>query len=589
MPYFTFLPALWGLTAAAALAGIYFLRNRYKPTPVSSLLLWVHHRESREGGRRVQRLQTPLLFFLELLAILCLVLAAAGPFLPLNAGARPLIVVLDDSFSMNAGGVDSPRGRALAALLDELRDTPRSVRFILAGPEPITLREQARDHRETKAALEKHWQCRQPSADLGRAVIRAAELGSEVAVVLVLTDQPPPTPPEKGRVQWWAFGKSQPNLAFLGAARSSRDGPDRMLLQVVNFADAGQQSTLWLGSAATGQELRRHTQDLSPRQAGAAFELELPPNTSAVVARLNADALDLDNTVTLLPSPFRPVRVQMALEDKSLRESVEKALKATQAAELTGEQPDLLITDAKEPDGLPPPAWVLHVVIEAEAEAYRGPFILDRTHPLLEEVSFEGLIWGAGKKAELPGLALVTIAELPVLTVSESLTGRHDLWFRYRPALSTLHDSPDHPAWPALFDNLIRWRASRLPGLTRVNLRLGEETTLNLANPAETVRLTTPDGATRDVPVGGRRVRLRGAAIGVWTVESSEGKYAFAVNAIGSPESDLYAVATSRWGDWLDDTTLRLEYQNVAWLLLLAVLVFLVVHLLVWKWRKRGV
>ena len=47
------------------------------------------------------------------------------------------------------------------------------------------------------------------------------------ALLLVLTDQAPPenTVPEKGRMQWWAFGSPRPNLAFVNAARTSRGGP----------------------------------------------------------------------------------------------------------------------------------------------------------------------------------------------------------------------------------------------------------------------------------------------------------------------------------------------------------------------------
>ena len=42
-------------------------------------MLWLDTREARQGGTRIRRLQTSLLFLLELLAILLLVLAAAEP------------------------------------------------------------------------------------------------------------------------------------------------------------------------------------------------------------------------------------------------------------------------------------------------------------------------------------------------------------------------------------------------------------------------------------------------------------------------------------------------------------------------------
>ena len=71
--------ALLGLAGVPLLVGIYLLRNRFRRQPVSSLMLWLDAREVRQGGTRIRRLQTPLLFLLELLAILLLVLAAAEP------------------------------------------------------------------------------------------------------------------------------------------------------------------------------------------------------------------------------------------------------------------------------------------------------------------------------------------------------------------------------------------------------------------------------------------------------------------------------------------------------------------------------
>src|SRR5438067_8268331 len=97
LPLFTTSWAFLAIAAVPALVAIYWLRNRFRRLPVSSLMLWMEHHAAREGGLRVQRLQTPLLFFLELLALLLLILAAAQPHLPLLQGSRPLLIVLDDS------------------------------------------------------------------------------------------------------------------------------------------------------------------------------------------------------------------------------------------------------------------------------------------------------------------------------------------------------------------------------------------------------------------------------------------------------------------------------------------------------------
>src|SRR5262245_19447545 len=121
--------ALLGLVGVPALVAIYLFRNRYRRHPVSTPRPRPAPRGARHGGTRLRKLQLPLLFLFELLAILLLVFAATDPHFRITAGARPLVVVLDDSFSMQAGGNDSARVRAIEALKDEIdKQSPYSIR-----------------------------------------------------------------------------------------------------------------------------------------------------------------------------------------------------------------------------------------------------------------------------------------------------------------------------------------------------------------------------------------------------------------------------------------------------------------------------
>ena len=120
IPTFTLPLGFLSLLAIPGLVAIYLLRTRSRRHPVSSLMLWMNQQQAREGGLRVERLQTPLLFFLELLTIILLALAVAAPIIRTARGAIPLMVVLDDSFSMLAGVDDTPKSRAIVALEKEL-------------------------------------------------------------------------------------------------------------------------------------------------------------------------------------------------------------------------------------------------------------------------------------------------------------------------------------------------------------------------------------------------------------------------------------------------------------------------------------
>ncbi len=191
MPVFTFPLAFIALLAVPVLVAIYWLRSRARERRVSSLLLWLDERQMWEGGRRIHRLQTPLLFFLELLAILLLVAAAGGPMMRAGDAGRPLAIVLDDSFSMLSGNEDSARNRAARAIESELHGNRyEPVRFVLAGESPQLLGETT-DNADQAIKLLQNWKCGAPRAELEEAIAFAFELGGSRARVLAVTDRAP--------------------------------------------------------------------------------------------------------------------------------------------------------------------------------------------------------------------------------------------------------------------------------------------------------------------------------------------------------------------------------------------------------------
>ena len=207
-------------------------------------MLWVNQQQARQGGLRVERLQTSLLFFLELLAIILLALAVAAPIVRTTQGTIPLMVVLDDSFSMLAGVDETPKSRAIAALKEELAPpgfnpfTRRSyaVRYVLAGTEPQVLNEPARTTDEDNRSNWKRGSCLSPAADLGAAINLAAELGGQKTLILVLTDEPPPQILGEDRMRWWAFGIPHSNMAFVNGTRTATDLGERCLLEIANLS-----------------------------------------------------------------------------------------------------------------------------------------------------------------------------------------------------------------------------------------------------------------------------------------------------------------------------------------------------------------
>ncbi len=166
---------------------------------------------------------------------------------------------------------------------------------------------------------------------------------------------------------------------------------------------------------------------------------------------------------------------------------------------------------------------------------------------------------------------------MPLLTDAETRTHGHELHLRLRPDLSTL---PDAPGWPILIWNLLQWRAAEKPGLHRTNFRLGEQVSLTFATPPPPVAVLRPDRSRQMTPVPELRLTVRPDEVGVWSIEAGDESASFAVNALSADESDLTGCVSGRWGDWLDETSLRLEYQSIAWILLLLILAIATVHLL---------
>jgi hypothetical protein len=156
---------------------------------------------------------------------------------------------------------------------------------------------------------------------------------------------------------------------------------------------------------------------------------------------------------------------------------------------------------------------------------------------------------------------------------------------RFRPELSTVQATPD---WPIMLANLVAWRSAALPGAERPNVRLGEQAAVTLPGYRETVKLTTPGGQSREVPVKGRTLAWQANEPGVWTVGEGEEVYSVSANVLDANESDMRKAETGRWGDWLDETTLRMEYRGASWLLLLLLLAVACVHLVVMRAGREG-
>ena len=581
IPFLTYPLALMALAAVPALAAIYLLRNRFRRRPVSSLVLWQFQVQSKAGGAKINRLQLPLLFFLELLALILLVVAATGPQWKLPQSARPLIVVLDDSFSMRAmkDGV-SAQARA-HEFLEKLfrRQPPPSTRLILAGREPRSLGATVKSWREVDELLSQ-WQCRAPSAAIDSAVTLAAEVGKQQANILVLTDRRPADEKiSSPRLAWHAFGLPLDNFAIVNASRTAFGEQDRCLLEVANFSSGARATRL---TVQTGSNAVQSSAIQLGAHESQRLVFNLPAAAPSLRATLDADSLAEDNEIQLLPPIRRRVRVQIALTNDNLSALVSRALAATGLRAAISGNPELVVRENDSPVGSN--AWNLAWSTVAATNAYTGPFILDTSHPLAAGIALEGVVWAAAAMTNSPGdVPVIFAGNTPLLSTREDALGRRHLTLNLNPDISTLQNTPD---WPILFWNILSWRSSDMPGLKESNARLGAEVYLKTVGEAVTV--TQPDGVKRFFPKTGGELALETPLTGVYSVAAGALTNQFSVNALAADKSDLSVCATGQWGKWSEDTERRLVESSVVWIFGLLALALLTTHLYLVATAKGG-
>ncbi len=482
---------LLALLAVPAVVVLHLFRRRLVERRVAGLCLFAPDRLVADAGRtRTRLLYTPSLW-LECLAAGVLALWLAGLSFG-GARARHMVFVLDDSASMQAGA----QQRAVAAVrqqADALGGGDR-VTLLCTGARPAVLAGPAASPDAALRALA-NWRPVQRRHDFGPALDLARELAGDGGEVTFCTDTAPTVPQDDVTVL--AFGEALPNAAILTAQRLPRaDGGEELRLRIGGF---GPIAAVTFTVLAGGQPLLARQVVLQDGIADAV--VALPPGTGPVLVELRADALGIDDTARLLPLPERVVGVCDLLPAEQRRQlALDRVFAAIRGVRAEADPRAAQLVVSAQSGALRP--GQCEVVIAAddtdgERDAWRGPFVIDRTHPWLPGVELQGVVWLAGRR-ELPGQVLVAAGTQALVTEELPDVGRR-LWLNLDARAGNLVRSPD---WPVLWANVVERARLEVPGPEANEVLLGEEARYRRALVAggndAAIAIEAPDGTRTD-------------------------------------------------------------------------------------------
>eukprot|EP00913_Durusdinium_trenchii_P028484 g26712.t1 len=560
---------LLGLLSLPAIVAVHLFQRRFPPLRVSGLHLWGIEEEIRQAGRKRERLPITLSLILELLAALILTLALSQPRLGAAGMTTHLVVVLDDSASMQSVDTDdvSFRDTAIEHLKQRFQSLePGSVvTLILTGRRPVMLAGPAVPWETAREKLAQ-WKPSAPRHDFHSAWDLAAQFAGESGQLLFLTDQvPDEAVPVPKAMEVVSLGRSSENIAFTAARWTVKpvENPNNggvigyrgeIFLRVNNF---GTSSASVAVTATTPDKQNVFDRNLTIAAGGAeSVTAIVPGGVGEIQVQIVAqpDALKLDSRLTLVEPAVKTVNVAVTLPPKSAAyRQIDRVLRILpHIRRVAPEAAQLLIG----PAGTLPPSredlWWLGIgpIVNtpkakkaAVTPSETHPFVIEKRHPLMDDITLDGVKWGGVQPMKFSGTPLVSAGPH---TLIARLKGTQTVAYVMNIDLerTTITDTAD---WPILLQNLIDLHREALPGLNRWNFRRDEEIRFRPPKKpdGDDIELTlVHNDETQPVPTG-RVIHLPSLLnTGVYELRGEEKTIGrFAVNFLDQKESNLTSLS----------------------------------------------
>ncbi|MBR6437199.1 MAG: BatA domain-containing protein [Thermoguttaceae bacterium] len=585
-----FLEFPWALTALVALpitVVIYLLRNRSKKQVVSALFLWSSPNLSANQGQRIQKVQSSWLLFLELIILTLLALAAADVHVRWLRQDPPTVLILDDSWSMQAS-----KNQAVETIQKWVsqRRIVFPVQVVRVGKTATRDGEPCNYQADLTARLAQ-WsdsKMKAPECDdstLKETIERFCSSGKPVHAVVV-TDSPRSGLAQDGKVTVISVGKSNANLAFTSAVRfpSAVDGLDVVIVEIANLSAKNQTVNCQL--QVESQSPRSLDSVVIPAGESSEIKASVPVDKTASL-ELPKDALEIDNRVVLPPLPRQTVRVRLDVSNPVLAPAVKKAVELAQdgqrKVELVSSNEDLLVTD--NPTISSARVNQLQFVVPSQPLdkidpiIYKGPYIANSSNSLMTGTDFSGVLWGVEKndwRVEGGESSLLSVGDIPLIVQRVTTTGVSVVRLRFIPELSSLIQSPN---FPIFIYNVLKQSGASIPGLRTSSVSAGEAFVFHSEqNNSEPLEILSPDNSKTSVPFRLGQAVFLPYEIGVYKIASKAKTYPASVNALNRNESDLRSLESGEWGAQFSAQQKERQFASLRVPLLLLALALAVIH-----------
>ena len=323
----------------------YFFRKKYKVTTISSTLFWEQSMRETKVSPYLKNLQRNALFYLQMAALLLLVVILLGPFLPKEeAVGGHTILIIDTSATMLAGKEQTTwfarQQEAMKELVNSRSGEP--ITLVTTGKEPALVVREQTDGEAVIAAIDK-LAVSYEHENMERALEFARSIASAGgADIHIYTDSLNRAAFAEGDsdITWTIHGSEEKfvNLSIdkLGAVKTP-EGTEA-IVKVVNASDADQTGDVQLIDVLTGRLL---VDDKFVVEAGKDVLLsfkELPESKAIQAKIIVEDDYEADNSASILLGS----EVSEAVIDGQLHELVKRAFEAIGLTVSTGSTNEIL-------------------------------------------------------------------------------------------------------------------------------------------------------------------------------------------------------------------------------------------------------